>query len=230
MRFRAAYPYIRPGARVCDLGCGLEAGFLDYASDRIAMGVGVDDQVEEGVRGRWQRVRADLRAPLPFPDGHFDHVVMLAVLEHLTEPEKVLRGVPHPRAGRLVDSYLALGDGRSNPACVACLAPHKRRDGKRRTPKTHSCRSSSTNAPSHRFSEIHSSPLRIRHQQSDGRDSLRFAVLRRTYRRSPIGWSAVGFNCGVVGVGFDEPDVAVLEIGEELRVLFLVEFAGPNDF
>ena len=91
MRFRAAYPYIRQGSRVCDLGCGLEAGFLDYASDRVAMGVGVDDQVEEGVRGLWQHVRADLRSPLPFPDDHFDHVVMLAVLEHLTEPEKVLR-------------------------------------------------------------------------------------------------------------------------------------------
>ncbi len=91
MRFRAAYPYIKPGSRVCDLGCGLEAAFLDYASDRIATGVGVDDQVEDGVRGRWQRVRADLRSPLPLPDQSFDHVVMLAVLEHLTEPEKVLR-------------------------------------------------------------------------------------------------------------------------------------------
>lgn len=91
MRFRAAYPHLREKSRVLDLGCGLEAAFLEYASDRIAMGVGVDDQVEEGVRGRWQRVRADLRSPLPFPDGHFDHVVMLAVLEHLTEPEKVLR-------------------------------------------------------------------------------------------------------------------------------------------
>jgi ubiquinone/menaquinone biosynthesis C-methylase UbiE len=91
MRFRAAYPHIRAGSRVCDLGCGLEAAFLDYASDRIATGVGLDDQVSDGVRGRWQRVRGDLREPLPFPDGHFDHVVMLAVLEHLTEPEKVLR-------------------------------------------------------------------------------------------------------------------------------------------
>jgi ubiquinone/menaquinone biosynthesis C-methylase UbiE len=91
LRFRAAYPHLRPGSRVCDLGCGLEAAFLDYASDRIATGVGVDDQVPDGVQGRWQRVRGDLRSPLSFPDGHFDHVVMLAVLEHLTEPEKVLR-------------------------------------------------------------------------------------------------------------------------------------------
>ena len=90
VRFRAAYPHIRQGSRVCDLGCGLEAAFLDYASDRIGMGVGLDDQVADGIQGRWQRVRGDLRSPLPFPDGHFDHVVMLAVLEHLTEPEKVL--------------------------------------------------------------------------------------------------------------------------------------------
>jgi ubiquinone/menaquinone biosynthesis C-methylase UbiE len=90
-RFRAAYPHIKPGSRVCDLGCGLEAAFLDYASDRISHGVGVDDQVEDGIRGRWQRVRADLRSRLQLPDADFDHVVMLAVLEHLTEPEKVLR-------------------------------------------------------------------------------------------------------------------------------------------
>ena len=91
MRFRAAVPHIRPGSRVCDLGCGLEAAFLDYASDRIAIGVGLDDQVADGVQGRWQRVRGDLRSALPFPDGHFDYVTMLAVLEHLTTPEKVLR-------------------------------------------------------------------------------------------------------------------------------------------
>jgi len=91
MRFRAAYPHLRRGAKVCDLGCGLEAAFLEYAADKIAAGVGVDDQVKEVEGGRWKRVRADLRSPLPFADGEFDHVVMLAVLEHLTEPEKVLR-------------------------------------------------------------------------------------------------------------------------------------------
>jgi ubiquinone/menaquinone biosynthesis C-methylase UbiE len=91
MRFRAAYPFIKPGARVCDLGCRLQAAFLNYAANRIATGVGLDDQVEEGQRGRWKLLRADLQSPLPLEDARFDHVVMLAVLEHLREPEKVLR-------------------------------------------------------------------------------------------------------------------------------------------
>lgn len=92
LRFRAAYPHIRQGSCVCDLGCGLEAAFLEYASDRIAIGVGVDDQLENGTtRGPWRRVKADLRNPLPLREGVFDHVVMLAVLEHLTGPEEVLR-------------------------------------------------------------------------------------------------------------------------------------------
>lgn len=87
-RFRAAYPHIQPGSRVCDLGCGLQVAFLDDAADRIASGVGVDDQVENGGSGRFQRVRADIRVPLPLESGQFDHAV---VVEHLKEPEPVLR-------------------------------------------------------------------------------------------------------------------------------------------
>src|SRR5579862_5555444 len=91
MRFRAAYPHIRDRARVCDLGCGLHAAFLDYAAKRIAHGVGVDDQVRDGEGEKWKRVRADITKPLPLESAQFDHVVMLAVLEHLPDPEPVLR-------------------------------------------------------------------------------------------------------------------------------------------
>jgi SAM-dependent methyltransferase len=90
-RFRAAYPHIRKGARVCDLGCGLDAAFLDFAAERIAHGVGVDDQVRDSAGGRCQRVRADICQPLPLESSQFDNVVMLAVLEHLPDPEPVLR-------------------------------------------------------------------------------------------------------------------------------------------
>jgi SAM-dependent methyltransferase len=91
MRFRAAYPHVRESSRVCDLGCGLETAFLDFAEDKISHGVGVDDQVENGMHGKWRCVQADIRATLPLDSDQFDHVVMLAVLEHLVEPEPVLR-------------------------------------------------------------------------------------------------------------------------------------------
>jgi SAM-dependent methyltransferase len=90
-RFQAAYPHLRRESRVCDLGCGLEMAFLDFAQDKIVRGVGFDDQVESGAKGRWRRIHGDLQASLPFSDAEFDHVVMLAVLEHLRQPENVLR-------------------------------------------------------------------------------------------------------------------------------------------
>lgn len=91
MRFQAAYPHLKKNSRVCDLGCGLEMAFLDFAKGKVAKGVGLDDQVPAGTNGRWQRVHADLRERLPLDDGEFDHVVMLAVFEHLADPEAVLR-------------------------------------------------------------------------------------------------------------------------------------------
>lgn len=90
-RFRAALPHVRAGSRVCDVGCGIEAAFLDFAAQRIAAGVGLDDQVAEEKSGKWRRIRADITQRLPLEDSSFDHVVMLAVLEHLREPETVLR-------------------------------------------------------------------------------------------------------------------------------------------
>jgi len=39
----------------------------------------------------------------------------------------------------------------------------------------------------------------------------------------------VGKQLRVVGVGFDEPDLAILKISEEFRILGGIEFAGPKN-
>jgi ubiquinone/menaquinone biosynthesis C-methylase UbiE len=89
-RFLATLPHVRQGSRVCDVGCGVEAAFLNFAAGRIAAGSGVDDQVLASQTSRWNLIHADIQKKLPFADRQFDHVVMLAVLEHLKQPELVL--------------------------------------------------------------------------------------------------------------------------------------------
>ncbi len=64
---------------------------MTFAGTRIARGVGIDDQAVEGNKLPWPVIRADIYGGLPFSEGEFDHVVMLAVLEHLKGPEVVLR-------------------------------------------------------------------------------------------------------------------------------------------
>src|SRR5258708_16030122 len=89
-RYRAALPFIKPGSRVCDVGCGLHAGFLRYAGSRVRFGVGLDDQLWWRDAAHPPMVRTNITAGLPLQSEKFDHVVMLAVLEHLPNPEPVL--------------------------------------------------------------------------------------------------------------------------------------------
>jgi len=90
-RFRAARRYVSGAARVCDLGCGLGSDFLRWLGPRISLGVGVDVQVLAAGSTAQHVVVGDIACGLPIRSSQFDHVVMLAVLEHLAEPEGVLR-------------------------------------------------------------------------------------------------------------------------------------------
>jgi ubiquinone/menaquinone biosynthesis C-methylase UbiE len=89
-RFRAVAPHIRAGSTVCDLGCGAGAPFLEYIESRIVSGVGLDEHVGVSPRENISVVPADITASLPLESAQFDHVTMLAVLEHLTQPVRVL--------------------------------------------------------------------------------------------------------------------------------------------
>lgn len=86
-RIRRALRWVRPGAHVLDVGCS-DGALFRVAGDRIASGVGIDVLPADEWRGG---PRAEQRTGA-FPAGlrageTFDAVTMLAVVEHVDEPE-----------------------------------------------------------------------------------------------------------------------------------------------
>src|SRR5947207_672040 len=90
-RFCAATPHVRPGSRVCDVGCGLDAAFLRHAGARITFGVGLDYQAFAARSASDPTVvQCNLTHGIPLKSSRFDHAVMLAVLEHIENPRPML--------------------------------------------------------------------------------------------------------------------------------------------
>jgi ubiquinone/menaquinone biosynthesis C-methylase UbiE len=89
-RFRAAAPHIRERSIVCDVGCGAGAPFLKYIESRLISGVGLDEHEGHSPLDKIAIQHADITGNLPLDSAQFDHVTMLAVLEHLFQPAHVL--------------------------------------------------------------------------------------------------------------------------------------------
>jgi SAM-dependent methyltransferase len=129
-RWRAsmARPWIPAGARVLDIGCH-QGEFLKSLGSHIGPSLGIDPLAvpEEGTKFR---LSAELfREPMPFAEGSFDAVVMLATLEHIREKiplarecfrllapgGRIIITVPSPRVDAIVDFLrrIRLVDGMS---------------------------------------------------------------------------------------------------------------------
>ena len=83
-----------PGGRALDVGCGVGqvVGRLTQAGYE-AWGVDVSEPNIERARKFSERCLLYEGKRLPFPDGHFDSVGALNVLEHVDEPESFIKEV-----------------------------------------------------------------------------------------------------------------------------------------
>ncbi len=91
-----------PGARVLEVGCGVGAQTVQLVTSSPGIRLASVDLSEDSLAQAKARVAAaapyadvewhhgDLR-DLPFEDGSFDHLFVCFVLEHLSDPEQVLR-------------------------------------------------------------------------------------------------------------------------------------------
>lgn len=95
LRIQRILPYIRQWKEcaLLDLGCGAGFALLKALSHFVERGVGIDGDVEELQWGNIRTYRIRLEKVLPFENGSFDIVTMLAVLEHLDHPVEILKEV-----------------------------------------------------------------------------------------------------------------------------------------
>jgi len=91
LRFREAIKYIPKGAIVCDVGCGRQALFLKKIAGLIKYGFGFDKDVENYKNSKLELKKLQISSFLPLKNEVVDVVTLLAVLEHLENPQEILK-------------------------------------------------------------------------------------------------------------------------------------------
>ncbi len=128
-----------PGRRVLDVGCRSGALTQHYAAGNDVVGLDADrEALAEAAKLGIETVWADADEPLPFADSSFDVVVAAELLEHLVEPERLVREAARvlrpggtlagsvPNAFRLKNRlrFLAGRGPETDPTHLHLFAPH----------------------------------------------------------------------------------------------------------
>ena len=87
-RIRKATPYIRTGDRLLDIGCH-DGVLIGEVLDRVASATGIDTDITPGDDGKVRLLRGEFPGDFNFEDHAFDCITLLAVLEHVRQPERL---------------------------------------------------------------------------------------------------------------------------------------------
>jgi 2-polyprenyl-3-methyl-5-hydroxy-6-metoxy-1,4-benzoquinol methylase len=125
-RARVAAAWVPTGARLLDVGCA-DGVLLRRLSPRLRSAVGVDPGAEPRVEGTIEIVPGSFPEEPRLPAAGFDCVTLLAVLEHVRNPDRLAREchrvltpggrvvltVPHPVVDQILDvlMWMRLIDG-----------------------------------------------------------------------------------------------------------------------
>lgn len=90
LRHRKVIKHIPKDSIVCDIGCGGDAYFLKSISGLIKHGIGFDRDIENREDAKLELKRIELFEEIPLEKESCDIVTMLAVLEHLANPQEFL--------------------------------------------------------------------------------------------------------------------------------------------
>ncbi len=91
MRYQVAEQNITPDSKVCDVGCGVDVLFLQRLQNIARIRIGIDWQKTSTKFTGIHLVQGNINSGLPFDNACFDYVTLLAVLEHLENPEIVFQ-------------------------------------------------------------------------------------------------------------------------------------------
>lgn len=127
-RERKVRTWLKPGARVLDVGCH-QGEFLERLGSAIRDSVGLDPLARPRETATFALRAVPFAEPLDFPAARFDAIVLLATLEHIRDKAPLAREarrllapggrliitVPSPRVDDIVHTLVRVGlaDGMS---------------------------------------------------------------------------------------------------------------------